>query len=150
MGYNAGVYDAIMDCFDNLPLAATINGKFLAVHGGISPDMKKLKDLNGVDRFHEPPREGIQCDLIWSDPLEDKEGQPPKKGGDHWIPNEVRGCSYFFTFDCAVAFLQKNSLLSVIRAHEAQVEGILVDSQHHQHDNHADHAASQNVQNFVS
>jgi serine/threonine-protein phosphatase 2B catalytic subunit len=55
--------------------------------------------------------------------LEDKEGQPPKKGGDHWIPNEVRGCSYFFTFDCVVAFLQKNSLLSVIRAHEAQAEG---------------------------
>merc|ERR1711904_408889 len=123
MGYNAGVYDAIMDCFDNLPLAATINGKFLAVHGGISPDMKKLKDLNGIDRFHEPPREGIQCDLIWADPMEDKEGQPSKKGADHWIPNEVRGCSYFFTFDCAVNFLQKNSLLSVIRAHEAQVEG---------------------------
>merc|ERR1719399_2485135 len=121
--YNAAVYDAIMDCFDSLPLAATINGKFLAVHGGISPDMKKLKDLNSVDRFHEPPREGIQCDLIWSDPMEDKEGQPPKKGGDHWIPNEVRGCSYFFTFDAAVNFLQKNSLLSVIRAHEAQVEG---------------------------
>merc|ERR1711904_40588 len=123
MGYNAGVYDAIMDCFDNLPLAATINGKFLAVHGGISPDLKKLKDLNGIDRFHEPPREGIQCDLIWSDPMEDKEGQPSKKGADHWIPNEVRGCSYFFTFDAAVNFLQKNSLLSVIRAHEAQVEG---------------------------
>jgi serine/threonine-protein phosphatase 2B catalytic subunit len=121
--YNAGVYDAIMDCFDNLPLAATINGKFLAVHGGISPDLKKLKDLNSVDRFHEPPREGIQCDLIWADPMEDKEGQPPKKGGETYIPNEVRGCSYFFTFDAAVQFLQKNSLLSVIRAHEAQVEG---------------------------
>lgn len=122
--YNTCVYDAIMDSFDTLPLAATINGKFLAVHGGISPDLVKLKDLNGVDRFHEPPREGIQCDLIWADPQEDKEGQPPaKKGAPQWIPNEVRGCSYFFTFDCAVQFLQKNALLSVIRAHEAQVEG---------------------------
>merc|ERR1719217_1804194 len=122
--YNAGVYDAIMDAFDTLPLSATINGKFIAVHGGISPDLKKLKDLNGVDRFHEPPREGIQCDLIWSDPMEDKEGQPPpKKGAQQWIPNEVRGCSYFFTFEASVGFLQKNSLLSVIRAHEAQVEG---------------------------
>merc|ERR1719217_270139 len=77
--YNAGVYDAIMDAFDTLPLAATINGKFIAVHGGISPDLKKLKDLNGVDRFHEPPREGIQCDLIWSDPLEEKDDSPPPK-----------------------------------------------------------------------
>lgn len=122
--YDATVYDAIMDVFDTLPLAATINGKFLAVHGGISPDMVKLKDLNAVDRFHEPPREGIHCDLIWSDPMEDKEGQPPpKKGAQQWIPNEVRGCSYFFTFEASVGFLQKNSLLSVIRAHEAQVEG---------------------------
>jgi len=122
--FDTSVYDAIMDALDTLPLAATINGKFIAVHGGLSPDVAKLKDINAVDRFHEPPREGIQCDLIWADPVDDKEGDPPpKKGAAKWIPNEVRGCSYFFTFECAAHFLQKNGLLSVIRAHEAQAEG---------------------------
>merc|ERR1719440_422480 len=50
---------------------------------------------------------------------------PPKgkKGTPPFIHNEVRGCSYYFSFEGAVKFLQKNQLLSVIRAHEAQLEG---------------------------
>jgi serine/threonine-protein phosphatase 2B catalytic subunit len=124
--YDINVYDAIMDSFDTLPLAATINGKFLCVHAGLSPELPNLKAINGVNRFQEPPREGLLCDLIWSDPLETPEGQQEKKGkkgAPPFIPNEVRGCSYFYTFEGAAKFLQKNSLLSVIRAHEAQLEG---------------------------
>merc|ERR1712113_1229693 len=40
-----------------------------------------------------------------------------------FIPNEVRGCSYFYSHEGANKFLEKNSLLSIIRAHEAQLEG---------------------------
>lgn len=35
----------------------------------------------------------------------------------------MRGCSFFFGSDAASKFLKKNKLLSVIRAHEAQLEG---------------------------
>ncbi|CAK0823550.1 unnamed protein product, partial [Prorocentrum cordatum] len=123
--YDISVYNAIMDSFDNLPLAATINSKFLAVHGGLSPDLPNVKAINKVNRFQEPPKEGLLCDLLWSDPLEPKEDQPvkSKKTSPPFIPNEVRGCSYFYSFDGAATFLKKNSLLSVIRAHEAQLEG---------------------------
>ncbi len=31
-----------MDSFDLIPLACVINGKFLAVHGGISPELKTV------------------------------------------------------------------------------------------------------------
>lgn len=31
-----------MDSFDNLPLGCVVNNKFLAVHGGISPDLKTV------------------------------------------------------------------------------------------------------------
>ena len=38
-----------MDSFDLLPLACVVNSKFLAVHGGISPELKTvilfLKDV---------------------------------------------------------------------------------------------------------
>ncbi|CAE8637314.1 unnamed protein product, partial [Polarella glacialis] len=124
--YDIGVYNAFMDSFDCLPLAATINGKFLCVHGGLSPDLAKLQAINNLNRFTEPPKEGLLCDLLWSDPLEAKDGESrpvSKKGGAPFVPNEVRGCSYFYSFDGAATFLKKNSLLSVIRAHEAQLDG---------------------------
>lgn len=35
----------------------------------------------------------------------------------------MRGCSYFFNQDAINSFLQKNKLLSVLRAHEAQLDG---------------------------
>lgn len=31
-----------MESFDAMPLACLINDKYLAVHGGISPELKKL------------------------------------------------------------------------------------------------------------
>mmetsp|Transcript_4604 Transcript_4604/g.11269 ORF Transcript_4604/g.11269 Transcript_4604/m.11269 type:complete len:515 (-) Transcript_4604:620-2164(-) len=118
--YDTTVYNAFMECFDALPLACLINGKFLGVHGGISPDLVSLKQLDRTDRFAEPPREGVLCDLIWADPMDEANEANAK---DVFVKNEVRGCSWFFTYDAATQFLHKNSLLSVIRAHEAQIEG---------------------------
>ena len=60
------------------------------------------------------------CDILWADPLEDF-GQ--EKTTDYFLHNHVRGCSYFFSYSAACNFLEKNNLLSVIRAHEAQDAG---------------------------
>lgn len=60
------------------------------------------------------------CDILWADPLEEF-GQ--EKTSEYFIHNHVRGCSYFFSYAAACAFLEKNNLLSVIRAHEAQDAG---------------------------
>jgi hypothetical protein len=60
------------------------------------------------------------CDILWADPLEEF-GQ--EKTNDFFVHNHVRGCSYFFSYPAACAFLEKNNLLSIIRAHEAQDAG---------------------------
>lgn len=60
------------------------------------------------------------CDILWADPLEEF-GQ--EKTQEFFLHNHVRGCSYFFSYPAACAFLEKNNLLSVIRAHEAQDAG---------------------------
>ena len=61
-----------MDAFDTLSVAAVVNENYLCMHGGISPYLYKLEDINKkVDRFCEPPLEGILCDLLWADPAKD-------------------------------------------------------------------------------
>ena len=40
--YDQEVYDTVMDLFDNLPLSAIINNKFLCIHGGISTDIHSV------------------------------------------------------------------------------------------------------------
>lgn len=54
--YDLDIYDIVMDSFDLMPLSCIVNNKFLALHGGISPDLKSLKDIEKVDRRKEPPR----------------------------------------------------------------------------------------------
>jgi len=74
------------------------------------------------------------CDLLWSDPYEEggkdiatDEGNELGHGqqaSTSWFGyNETRQCSYVFGVEAVKQFLQDNKLTSVIRAHEAQVEG---------------------------
>ncbi|KAI9143031.1 Metallo-dependent phosphatase-like protein [Paraphysoderma sedebokerense] len=118
--YSEKVYEACLESFCSLPLAAVMNKQFLCIHGGLSPELTTLDDLRSINRFREPPTHGLMCDLLWADPIEDF-GQ--EKTTEFFQHNHVRGCSYFFTYHAACAFLEKNNLLSIIRAHEAQDAG---------------------------
>ncbi|KAF2208687.1 hypothetical protein CERZMDRAFT_61891 [Cercospora zeae-maydis SCOH1-5] len=118
--YSEKVYEACMESFCALPLAAVMNKQFLCIHGGLSPELHTLEDLKSLDRFREPPTHGLMCDILWADPLEEF-GQ--EKTQEYFVHNHVRGCSYFFSYPAACAFLEKNNLLSIIRAHEAQDAG---------------------------
>jgi len=124
--YDSEIYDRICDTFDSLPLAAIMNEQFFCVHGGISPDLIFLDDIRSLNRFQEPPQRGLMCDLLWSDPIEDYN----EDDGMGFIANEARGCSYSFGFKAVTTFLDKNKLLCVIRAHEAQDLGYKMYKQH--------------------
>ncbi|XP_034662227.1 serine/threonine-protein phosphatase 2B catalytic subunit 1 isoform X2 [Drosophila subobscura] len=118
--YSDSIYEACMEAFDCLPLAALLNQQFLCIHGGLSPEIFTLDDIKTLNRFREPPAYGPMCDLLWSDPLEDFGNE---KTNEFFSHNSVRGCSYFFSYSACCEFLQKNNLLSIVRAHEAQDAG---------------------------
>lgn len=124
--YDLDVYEAIMTSFENLPIGGIINNAFYCVHGGLSPDMILIQEMQELDRFKEVPREGPMCDFLWSDPFEEEEGteEGPDDQQNKWFGyNETRQCSYIYGLDAVKHFLQENQLTSVIRAHEAQVDG---------------------------
>ncbi len=117
--YDSEIYLRIMEVFDCLPIACLINEKFIAIHGGISPEIDKIADIMKIDRFREPPKAGAMCDMLWSDPC-DKDEDAAKTG---FAANTNRGCSYVFGSKAVIPFLKKNEILTIIRAHEAQLEG---------------------------
>ncbi len=136
--YDISVYHAIMLLFDNLPVAALVGEKFFCVHGGLSPDVTYVDDIQHLQRVREVPTSGALCDLLWSDPSWDVENPAPSVTGRNFqyqfgggtydtvpsfLENEQRGCSYIFNFASLKHFLTTNKLLCVIRAHEAQDEG---------------------------
>ncbi|XP_012470772.1 serine/threonine-protein phosphatase 5 isoform X2 [Gossypium raimondii] len=101
------------EVFCCLPLAHVINQKVFVVHGGLfSVDGVKLSDIKAVDRFCEPPEEGLMCELLWSDP-QPFPGRGPSK----------RGVGLSFGADVTRKFLQDNNLDLIVRSHEVKDEG---------------------------
>ena len=67
------MWKALVESFDFLPLSAIIEtstpgNTLFCVHGGISPNVKYIRDIYKVARTIEVPSDGIYSDLLWSDP----------------------------------------------------------------------------------
>jgi serine/threonine-protein phosphatase 2B catalytic subunit len=118
--YNEEVYNLAILSFQALPLAATVNDTFFCVHGGLSRSLTTLEDIEKLDRFREPGRDGLLFDLLWADPSDDfgKETDIGTFG-----PNKLRNASVTFTAKAASEFLESNNLKTIIRAHQAIEEG---------------------------
>ncbi|SCV99404.1 LAFE_0A02432g1_1 [Lachancea fermentati] len=121
--YSLEVYEACCQSFNALPLAAVMNGQYFCVHGGISPELRNLEDINRINRFREIPSRGLMCDLMWADPIETYDEDSDNPSVSAFVPNSVRGCSFAFSYKASCEFLQRTRLLSIIRAHEAQDAG---------------------------
>ncbi|KAL9241271.1 hypothetical protein vseg_015401 [Gypsophila vaccaria] len=110
---NEKFVELFAEVFCCLPLAHVINKKIFVVHGGLfSVDGVKLSDIKAIDRFCEPPEEGLMCETLWSDPQPNL-GRGPSK----------RGVGLSFGPDVTRKFLQDNSLELVVRSHEVKDEG---------------------------
>lgn len=83
--YSLGLYDAVNESFDALPLGAIVNNQFLCLHGGLSPDLPTIDSMRQLDRFREPPSSGP----MWYDislharPFVTRSSQRPPLGRSH-------------------------------------------------------------------
>jgi len=65
------------------------------------------------------PLHGAFCDLLWSDPVDDKDADLIKE----YSYNNERDCSFLFGKAAAKRLLEANSLVSIIRGHQVQIDG---------------------------
>jgi len=106
------VWAAVTDLFDYLPLAALVELQIFVPHGGLSPSLDTVDQVQGLERFQEIPHEGPICDLMWSDP-DDRQG---------WGISP-RGAGYTFGQDISEQWNHTNDTTLIARAHQLTMEG---------------------------
>ena len=109
----SSVWKYCTELFDYLSLAAVIDERVFCVHGGLSPEIRTLDQIQLINRKQEVPTDGAMSDLLWSDPDDTIDG---------WAPNpRMAG----FTFGGAVIkeFHQINGTELVCRSHQLVMEG---------------------------
>ncbi|CAI1751435.1 hypothetical protein SEUBUCD646_0P01090 [Saccharomyces eubayanus] len=110
---NSKVWKMFVDVFNTLPLAAIIQDKIFCVHGGISPDLHDMKQIERVARPTDIPENGLVTDLLWSD---------PDAQVSDWSEND-RGVSYTFSKRNVLDFCAKFKFDLVIRGHMVVEDG---------------------------
>lgn len=66
--YSIRLWKEFQDVFNCMPIAALIDDKILCMHGGLSPELVTVSQLQQITRPTEVPEDGLLCDLLWSDP----------------------------------------------------------------------------------
>ena len=69
--YNVRIWRSFTELFNWLPVAAIIDEKILCMHGGLSPELKNIQNIQDITRPTDIPDTGLLCDLLWSDPDKD-------------------------------------------------------------------------------
>lgn len=117
--FDEEAYDAVIEAFQQLPLAAIVNGQYLALHGGVSSRLKTFEQINEIERKAEPEvDESLFNDLLWADPLKSRLANNIGE-----IENEERGISVKFGWPILKDLLDQANLRCLIRAHQQKDDG---------------------------
>ncbi|CAK4147231.1 unnamed protein product [Aphanomyces euteiches] len=112
--YNVKIWKLFCDLFNCLPVAALVDERILCMHGGISPELMHLDQINRLVRPTEVPDCGLLHDLLWSDP------DPYVHG---WAENVERGTSFTFGADAVKAFCKRHDIDLICRGHQVVEDG---------------------------
>ncbi len=103
----------INQLFGEMPVASVLFNKYLLVHGGIPIsdfNLNSIKKTKNVFKENSNDFENeILGQILWNDPT----------NGD--VMESSRGAGYTFNLSTLNAFLEKNNLYVIIRAHETSI-----------------------------
>lgn len=111
--FSVRLWKQFCNTFNCLPCTAIIDDKIICMHGGLSPQLSNVDQIQNITRPCEVPDTGLLCDLLWSDPDVDQSG---------WNEND-RGVSFTFGIDVVHEFLNRHDLDLVVRAHQVVEDG---------------------------
>ncbi|GEQ72008.1 hypothetical protein JCM33374_g5694 [Metschnikowia sp. JCM 33374] len=112
------LWKCFIDVFNTLPIAATINDKIFCIHGGLSPELHSLKQVEQIQRPTDIPDRGLLADLLWSDP-----DPSVRTFSLHNWPKNDRGVSYCFGRKHVDYFLNKFNMDLIVRGHMVVEDG---------------------------
>jgi len=99
-------YEKTRTLWTYLSNAVNVEGKFLILHGGVSPEIGNLQDIAQAQEGHNV---SLLEDLLWSDPDEDVQG----------VASSPRGAGKLFGKKVTEEVLRKLNAKILIRGHEA-------------------------------
>ncbi|XP_017835635.1 serine/threonine-protein phosphatase PP1-like [Drosophila busckii] len=111
--YSTKLWRCFVDCYNCMPVAALISNRIFCCHGGLSPNLVSIEEINKIKRPTEIPESGVLCDLLWSDPERTLLG---------WGRSQ-RGVSYVFGSDVVDHFISHHKLDLICRAHQVVEDG---------------------------
>ena len=113
---NLNIFNKFVEIFNLLQLAAVVkssNKKYFCVHGGLSPLIDSLYDINNLNRKQDYFSEEAINDLLWDEPDNDTEyfSVPPK------------GCGYIFGKNEVEKFCKDNNVDFIVIGRMLSSEG---------------------------
>jgi serine/threonine-protein phosphatase PP1 catalytic subunit len=110
---NVAMWRLFLKVFSFLPLGAVVGDRMFCIHGGLSPSLRSLADIESIQRPIQVPEEGLIADLLWSD---------PDRSIAHWGPND-RGSTICWGIGAVNDFLKNVGLSYIVRGHQLAMQG---------------------------
>ena len=148
------VFNMINEMFDRMPVVAILDDAIFCAHGGIPHLAKTVLEINQMlpEVIKGEQDSELFWEIIWSDPINISEYeqlchllQQNTEESDGFVRNNKRGAGWYFSEQAADAFLDRNQLTHIVRAHECPANGFtfhfgdkcttIFSSSHYQGDN---------------
>ena len=111
--YTPRLWKTFAGVFNCMPVSALVEQQILCMHGGISPELYDLQQINKIERPSCTPDYGLMCDLLWADPDVDVTG---------WAESD-RGVSFVFGYQVIKEFNKQFDLSLIVRGHQVVEDG---------------------------